>query len=318
VDNLPAQRRKLTHSKELPMSWKVYMREYKDYLRVERGVSQHTFEGYLRDVARYQWFMETEKGIADVARIQLKDMRDFLSFLVHDAFLNERSLARNIAAMRSFHKFLVQEDHVDEDPTELIDIPKFAQKLPVFLTVEEVDAVYAAIDMNSDLGVRNRAMLELLYACGLRVTELVELEQSKVFMKEGFIQVFGKGSKERLVPLGNSAKHYLQLYLEAVRPKHAGVKGHEDILFLNRRGKKLTRNMVFIIVKALVAAANIQKNVSPHTFRHSFATHLIEGGADLKAVQEMLGHESITTTEIYLHLDRDYLKEVHRTFHPRG
>jgi integrase/recombinase XerD len=300
------------------MSWKVYMREYKDYLRIERGVSAHTSTGYLHDTERYQWFMENEKGITDLARIQLKDIREFLNFLVYDAFLNERSLARNIAAVRSFHKFLVQEDHVDEDPSELIDTPKFAQKLPVFLTVVEVEAIFGAIDMGTSLGLRNRAMLELLYACGLRVTELVDLEQSKVHMDEGFIQVFGKGSKERLVPLGSSAKRYIQLYLSDSRCHVIPRKGHEDVLFLNRRGQRLTRNMVFMIVKELADAANIQKNVSPHTFRHSFATHMIEGGADLKAVQEMLGHESITTTEIYLHLDRDYLKEVHRTFHPRG
>jgi integrase/recombinase XerD len=172
--------------------------------------------------------------------------------------------------------------------------------------------------MGSSLGLRNRAMLELLYACGLRVTELVELEKAKLYMDDGFVRVFGKGSKERLVPLGGSAKKYIELYQSDLRNHIVPKKGHEDILFLNRRGQRLTRNMIFMIVKDLVAAAGINKNVSPHTFRHSFATHLIEGGADLRAVQEMLGHESITTTEIYLHLDRDYLKEVHRTFHPRG
>lgn len=300
------------------MSWKVYLKEYKDYLRIEKGASGHTSAGYVHDTERYRWFMETEKGITDIDAIKLKDVRDFLNFLVHDAFLNERSLARNIASVRSFHKFLVQEDHCDTDPTELIESPHFAQKLPVYLTVEEVDEVFKAIDMGSSLGLRNRAMLELLYACGLRVTELVELEKSKLYMDEGFVRVFGKGSKERLVPLGESAKHFINLYQADTRNHIAPQKGHEDILFLNRRGQRLTRNMVFIIVKDLTAVAGINKNVSPHTFRHSFATHLIEGGADLRAVQEMLGHESITTTEIYLHLDRDYLKEVHRTFHPRG
>ncbi|MFM2375327.1 MAG: site-specific tyrosine recombinase XerD [Bacteroidota bacterium] len=300
------------------MSWKAYLREYKDYLRIEKGAATNTAVGYMHDTERYRWFMETQKGITDVSRIQLKEIREFLHFLVYDAFLNERSLARNIAAVRSFHKFLVQENHCDQDPTELIESPRFAQKLPVYLTVEEVDAVFGAIDMGSSLGLRNRAMLELLYACGLRVSELVNLEKSKLYMEEGFVRVFGKGSKERLVPMGGSAKEYIQLYLEDSRNHVAPQKGHEDILFLNRRGKRLTRNMVFIIVKDLTTAAGVNKNVSPHTFRHSFATHLIEGGADLRAVQEMLGHESITTTEIYLHLDRDYLKEVHRTFHPRG
>lgn len=302
------------------MSWKVYLKEYKDFLRIEKGASGNTSEGYLHNVERYKWFMESQKGIADINRVQLKDLRDFLAFLVNDAFLNERSLARNIAAVRSFHKFLLQEDHIDEDATELLDIPKFAQKLPIFLTLDEVDRIFAACDLGdaTGLGLRNRAILELLYAAGLRVSELVNLEKSMVYMDEGFVRVFGKGSKERLVPLGSSAKYYIQLHLGDVRNHVTPKKGHEDILFLNRRGKRLTREMIFLIVKEMAEAAGIHKNVSPHTFRHSFATHLIEGGADLRAVQEMLGHESITTTEIYLHLDRDYLKEVHRTFHPRG
>jgi integrase/recombinase XerD len=299
------------------MSWKVYLREHKDYLRIEKGAAGNTTEGYLHDVERYHQYMENQ-GYADVNKIGLAQIREFLNFLVHDAFLNERSLARNIASIRSFHKFLLQEDHVDEDPTELIDIPKFAQKLPVFLTVAEVDRVFQATDMSTSLGLRNRAMLELLYASGLRVSELVNLEKSHLYMDEGFVRVFGKGSKERLVPLGESAIQYIKLHQEDSRNHVTPTKGHEDILFLNRRGQRLTRNMVFIIVKDLAKNAGITKNISPHTFRHSFATHLIEGGADLRAVQEMLGHESITTTEIYLHLDRDYLKEVHRTFHPRG
>jgi integrase/recombinase XerD len=300
------------------MSWKVYLREYKDYLRIEKGAAGNTSEGYLHDVARYHSYMETTQGILDVNRITLDHLHDFLEFLVHDAFLNERSLARNIASIRSFHKFLVLEDHCDQDPTELLDLPKFAQKLPVFFTVAEIESMFEAISTADELGVRNRAILELLYASGLRVSELVNLEKSMVYMDEGFVRVFGKGSKERLVPLGGSAKHWIKLYLSTMGNHMPAQKGHEDILFLNRRGKRLTRNMIFLIVKDVAEAAGIHKNVSPHTFRHSFATHLIEGGADLRAVQEMLGHESITTTEIYLHLDRDYLKEVHRTFHPRG
>lgn len=300
------------------MSWKIYIREFKDYLRIEKGASGNTSHGYLHDVGRYQWFMDSQKGIVDVNKIKLPDVQAFLHFLVYDSFLNERSLARNIASIRAFHKFLLQEDHTDHDPTELIDTPKFAQKLPIFLTVVEVDRIFEAIETGSSLGMRNRAMLELLYACGLRVSELVNLEMSMLYMDEGFIRVFGKGNKERLVPLGGSAKRCIEIYLQDLRHHVVPQKGHEDILFLNRRGKRLTRNMVFIIVKELAEAAGINKNISPHTFRHSFATHLIEGGADLRAVQEMLGHESITTTEIYLHLDRDYLKEVHKTFHPRG
>ncbi|MEM7041158.1 MAG: tyrosine-type recombinase/integrase, partial [Bacteroidota bacterium] len=218
---------------------------------------------------------------------------------------------------RSFHTFLVQEDYTDEDPTELLDLPKLSRKLPIYLTVHEVEKIFDVVPMSTKLGVRNRAIVELLYSCGLRVSELVNLEQQMLYLDEGFVRVFGKGSKERLVPLGSSAKQYILLYKEHARNHMTPRRGDEDILFLNRRGARLTRNMIFIIVKQLVADAGIEKNVSPHTFRHSFATHLIEGGADLRAVQEMLGHESITTTEIYLHLDRDYLKEVHRTFHPR-
>ena len=300
------------------MSWKIYIREFKDFMRIEKGASKHTSSGYLHDVGRYQWFMEEQQGIKDPGKIQMSNVQDFLHFLVYDSYLNERSLARNIASIRAFHKFLLQEDHTDNDPTELIDSPKFAQKLPVFLTVHEVDLMFDAVDTSTTLGMRNRAILELMYACGMRVSEIVNLEMSMLYMDEGFVRVFGKGSKERLVPMGKSAKRCIEIYLQDSRNHITPEKGHEDILFLNRRGKRLTRNMIFIIVKDLAEAIGSAKNISPHTFRHSFATHLIEGGADLRAVQEMLGHESITTTEIYLHLDRDYLKEVHRTFHPRG
>ena len=232
--------------------------------------------------------------------------------------MNERSLARNISSIRSFHRFIVEEDYSETDPSELLDAPKLRRKLPSVLTLPEIDSIFSCIDMSKDLGIRNRAMLELLYSSGLRVSELVNLELPRLHPEEGFLQVIGKGSKERLVPLGSSALKFVEMYLDHVRNKITPVKGSEDFVFLNRRGKGLTRNMIFIIIKDLVRQAGIDKKVSPHTFRHSFATHLIEGGADLRAVQEMLGHESITTTEIYLHLDREYLKEVHRTFHPRN
>jgi integrase/recombinase XerD len=300
------------------MSWKVHLRDYKDFLRIEKGAAGNTSEGYLHDVERYHQFMEGQKGILDGCRIQPEDVREFMTDLVHNKFLNERSLARNIAAIRSFHKFLVQEDACNDDPTELIETPRFAQKLPVFLTIHEVDLMFNATDTMDKYGLRNRAIMEMLYACGLRVSELVNLEKSQFFLEEGFLRVFGKGSKERLVPLGSSARRCMEDYEAGWRNHITPKKGEEDILFLNRRGHRLTREMIFLIVKDIAKAAGINKNVSPHTFRHSFATHLIEGGADLRAVQEMLGHESITTTEIYLHLDRDYLKEVHRTFHPRG
>jgi integrase/recombinase XerD len=293
------------------------MREYKDYLTVERGLSANTCENYLRDTERYRWFMEDQKAITRPLNVTTDQVRDFVHFLVYDAFLNEHSLSRNISSIRSLHGFLVHEDYTDQDPTELLDTPRLTRKLPVYLTVEEIDLIFARIDMRENLGLRNRAMLETMYSCGLRVSEAVNLTQSMMYLDEGFIRVMGKGSKERLIPIGTSAMHYIDMYKTYARNHASPKKGEEDIMFLNRRGSRLTRNMVFIIIKDLVALAGINKTVSPHTFRHSFATHLIEGGADLRAVQEMLGHESITTTEIYLHLDRDYLKEVHRTFHPR-
>ncbi len=301
------------------MKWKSSIREYKHWLKVERGLSGNTFTSYIHDLERYQWFMEEVLQIDNPLKVETGHIREFIQFLVTDAFLNENSLTRNISSLRSFHRFLLQEDYCEKDPTELLDTPKLVRKLPVYLTVPEIDALFEAIDLSTPHGTRNRAMLELLYSSGLRVSELINLELSMLYMDEGFVRVFGKGSKERLVPLGDSAKKHILYYLEY---RHGLVqkvqKGEEDVLFLNRRGKRLTRVYVFMLIKDLVKAAGIQKTVSPHTFRHSFATHLLEGGADLRAVQEMLGHASITTTEIYLHLDREYLREVHQTFHPRA
>lgn len=301
------------------MKWKAAIREYKHWLKVERGLSGNTYTSYIHDLERYQWFMENMLKITDPLKVETGHIREFIQFLVTDAFLNENSLTRNISSLRSFHRFLLQEDYCDKDPTELLDTPKLVRKLPVYLTVPEIDALFAAIDLSTPHGTRNRAMLELLYSSGLRVSELVNLELSMLYMDEGFVRVFGKGSKERLVPLGDSAKKHILHYLEYRHGVSQKVqKGEEDVLFLNRRGKRLTRVYVFMLIKDLVKEAGIQKVVSPHTFRHSFATHLLEGGADLRAVQEMLGHASITTTEIYLHLDREYLREVHQTFHPRA
>lgn len=299
------------------MKWKPLIREFRNFLKIEQGLSDNTFDAYMRDIQRYRDWFEREKQKVTPIRITTAEIREFIHFLVEECFLNERSVARNISSLRSFHGFLVQEDYTADDPTDLLDTPRLARKLPVVLTVPEVDRIFGALDMSLDLGIRNRAMLELLYSSGLRVSELVNLEMQNMYLEEGFVRVFGKGSKERLVPMGDSARKFIEMYLEHVRGKATPKSGEEDILFLNRRGKRLTRNMVFMILKDLVNKAGIDKKVSPHTFRHSFATHLIEGGADLRAVQEMLGHESITTTEIYLHLDRDYLKEVHKTFHPR-
>lgn len=301
------------------MKWKPTIREYKHWLKVEKGLSLNTFSSYVHDLDRYQWFMEEQLKLLNPLKVETNDIREFIQFLVTDAFLNENSLTRNISSLRSFHRFLLQEDYCDKDPTELLDTPKLIRKLPVYLSVTEIDSLFAAIDMSTPHGTRNRAMLELLYSSGLRVSELVNLELSMLYMDEGFVRVFGKGSKERLVPLGKSAKKHIVQYLEYRHGLSQKVqKGEEDVLFLNRRGKRLTRVYVFMVIKELVKEAGIAKTVSPHTFRHSFATHLLEGGADLRAVQEMLGHASITTTEIYLHLDRDYLRQVHKEFHPRG
>lgn len=297
------------------MNWTLAEKEYRRWLRVERGLSENTFEGYLHDLARFRdW---AQAAAAGPAQVDTALIRRFVQYLAKDCLLGARSVARNISSLRSFFGFLLQENHLQDDPTELLDLPKLARKLPEVLSVEEIDRIFAAIDHTQPTGHRNRAMLELLYSSGLRVSELVNLGQSSIYFDEGFLRVFGKGSKERLVPLGSSAATQIQHYLQDRR--HAPAqRGEEDILFLNRRGKRLTRNMVFLILKDLVHKAGISTHVSPHTFRHSFATHMIEGGADLRAVQEMLGHESITTTEIYLHLDREYLREVHKTFHPRG
>lgn len=299
------------------MNWKITLKEYLGFLRIEKGLAENSVKAYMHDLNRYRDYAEGQLKAKSPLALKTEQIRSFLHKLVEDHFLNERSLARNIASLRSFHGFLVTEDYTDFDPTELIDAPKLARKIPTVLDLHEIDTIFSMIDMSDPLGIRNRAMLEMLYSSGLRVSELVGLELSKIYRAEGFVKVFGKGSKERLVPIGSEAMKFIDQYTSYVRSQVKPKEGSEDILFLNRRGAGLTRNMVFIIIKNLVKEAGLNKNVSPHTFRHSFATHLIEGGADLRAVQEMLGHESITTTEIYLHIDRDYLKQVHKEFHPR-
>lgn len=297
-------------------SWPV-LKDYRDYIRIEKGLADHTREAYLSDLDRYQSWMIQEKSALNPEQIATETLREYLIFLAEECYLGPRSRARALSAIRSFHRFLVLENANAHDPTELVDSPKLSRKLPVVLTVEEIDSLLGALDMSDPAGIRNRAMLETLYGSGLRVSELVSLPVSALYLDEEFIRVMGKGSKERLVPLGSSSIGFIRQYLEYVRPSIPVQKGQEDILFLNRRGKGLSRVYVFTLIKDLCAKAGIQAVVSPHTFRHSFATHLVEGGADLRAVQEMLGHASITTTEIYTHLDRDYLKEVHTTFHPR-
>lgn len=299
------------------MTWHEALKEYQLYLQIERGIATSTLEAYLRDLERYASHMEAvmEKGGPET--ITRDDLLEFLQYLAEECFLGNRSLARNISAIRSFHSFLLADEFMEHDPSELLELPNFAKKLPTVLSVAEVESLIEAVDMDNPQGLRNRAMIEVLYAGGLRVSELINLALSRLYLEEGFVKILGKGRKERLVPIGQPATEAIRQYVREVRINQAVAAGNEDFLFLNRRGKGLSRVMVFHIVKALVQKADIQKKVSPHTFRHSFATHLIEGGADLRAVQDMLGHESITTTEIYLHMDREYLREVHALYHPR-
>jgi integrase/recombinase XerD len=299
------------------MLWPDAIKEYHLYLTIERGIAPNSQEAYMRDLERYQFFAERILEIDSPGKITLDDLRAFLNYLVQECFLSERSVARNISTIRSFHGFLLADEFVEKDPSQLLELPRFGQKLPVVLSLPELEAMFQSVDLSKKSGLRDRALLEVLYSSGLRVSELVGLELSRVYFEDEFLKIRGKGRKERLVPIGKPALDLLKKYLEEVRSHQKIKKGSEDAVFLNRNGGKLSRISVFNIVKEAAFHAKITKNVSPHTFRHSFATHLIEGGADLRAVQEMLGHESITTTEIYLHVDREYLREVHALFHPR-
>lgn len=299
------------------MTWDIYKKQFKAYLKLERSLSDNSIEAYLRDVDKLQNYAELFLDNKGAKAIDLDDVQGFLTYL-YELNLAAYSQARILSGIKAFYKFLIIEDEIDADPTELIEGPKLGKKLPDTLSVAEIDEIFAQVDMSTPEGARNRAMLETLYSSGLRVSELVNLNLSNLMMELGFMRVTGKGNKERLVPVGGQALKFIKSYLEDIRVHVNIQKGEEDMLFLNRRGKRLTRNMIFMVIKELVAKAGITKDISPHTFRHSFATHLIEGGADLRAVQEMLGHESITTTEIYTHLDRDYLRQVITEFHPRS
>jgi integrase/recombinase XerD len=249
-------------------------------------------------------------------KVELRHLQDFLKWIT-ELGMTARTQARVISGLKGFYKYLLLESLITKDPTEMLESPKIGRKLPATMSVEEIDLLLNAIDLSKPGGERNRAMLEIIYGCGLRVSELVNLKISSIFFSEGFLRITGKGDKERLVPLGSVAQKRLKIYLDTVRPHIAVVKGNEDVVFLNLRGRKLTRVSVFNLIKELVKKTGLKKNISPHTFRHSFATHLVEGGADLRAVQEMLGHESITTTEIYTHLDREYLRSTILQYHPR-
>jgi integrase/recombinase XerD len=299
------------------MGWELYVKQFKNYLKLERSLAQNSIDAYLHDVRLFAQFMEIKGLSLSPEEVKPKHIHDFLEY-VNELGLAAHSQARIISGLKAYFRFLLNEGDIQKDPMVLIESPKLGRKLPDTLDYNEIEQLLAAIDLSTPEGMRNRTILETLYGSGLRVSELVGLKRENVFLDVDFLRVLGKGSKERLVPLGSDSKKYLTMYMNEVRV-HIPIKpGNEAFVFLNRRGSKLSRVMVFMVIKDLAAKIGLKKKISPHTFRHSFATHLIEGGADLRAVQEMLGHESITTTEIYTHLDRDYLRQVITQYHPRS
>nr|WP_199001361.1 site-specific tyrosine recombinase XerD [Flavobacterium sp. ASV13] len=297
------------------MNWNRYIKDYQSYLRIERGLSKNTIENYSFDIERLCLFLEINQIEVSPLKITDETVQQFIYAVSKE--VNPRSQARIISGLKSFFNYLVFEDYRLDNPLELIETPKTGRKLPDTLSVKEIDSLIAAIDLSSNEGERNRAMLETLYGCGLRVSELVSLKISDLFFEEGFVKITGKGNKERFVPIGKLTQKFIQIYQKEIRTHLNIKKGFEDTLFLNRRGGQLTRAMIFTIIKDLAVKVSLNKTISPHTLRHSFATHLLENGADLRSIQLMLGHESITTTEIYVHLDRSFLKEVMHSFHPR-
>ncbi|MFN4234675.1 MAG: site-specific tyrosine recombinase XerD [Bacteroidia bacterium] len=299
------------------MIWQNLIKGFTIYLKLERSLSANTIDAYIHDVTKLYEYLEEHNNIKHPDKVTYEDLKDFIKW-IHDKNLSAFSQARIISGIKAFFNYLLLENIISNDVSELLEGPKLQCKLPDTLSVQEIDKLIAAIDLSKAEGERNRAMLETLYGCGLRVSELINLKLSSIYKEEGFINVFGKGDKQRLVPISKTALKYIDIYVNECRNKLTIAKGHEDFIFLNRRGKQLTRVMVFTIIKQLAQKAGIKKNISPHTFRHSFATHLVMGGADLRAVQEMLGHESITTTEIYTHLDRSYLRDNILKFHPRA
>ncbi len=297
------------------MSWEKEINAFGYYLKIERSLSENSLLAYRQDVQKLAVFMEENFPECQPETTELYHLRHFVNKLAGEN-ISEFSQARIISGIKAFYKYLLYEDKVTDSPAILIEAPKLTRTLPDTLSYHEIESILEAVPLGQPGGHRNRAMLEMLYGSGLRVSELIQLKKGHYFEDIGFLRVLGKGNKERLVPVGKSAAKYLRIYLEEVRTQGPIAKGHEEYLFLNNRGKKLSRVMVFLMIKKMAASAGIAKKVSPHTFRHSFATHLVEGGADLRAVQEMLGHESITTTEIYTHLDRDYLRQVLNEFLP--
>ena len=295
--------------------WDSHKKGYKAWLQLEKSLSDHSVSAYLSDLEKLtQYFQSAELKISP-REVRLKHLQKFTAFL-NDLGMSATSQARIISGIRSFFDYCVAENIVENDPTLLLEAPKTRRKLPDTLSVDEVEQIISTIDLSTPEGTRNKAILETMYSCGLRVSELVNLKISQFYPDLGFIRVTGKGDKERLIPIGNTAVKHVKIYLKTVRSHIDIAGGQEDFLFLNRRGSKLSRVMIFLVLKDLAKKAGISKVISPHTLRHSFATHLVEGGADLRAVQEMLGHESITTTEIYTHLDRDYLRATLQQFHP--
>tara|TARA_R110002049_G_scaffold85790_5_gene218162 strand:- start:3044 stop:3943 length:900 start_codon:yes stop_codon:yes gene_type:complete len=299
------------------MNWTSDINGFKAYMKLERSLSANSVEAYLSDVDKLILFLEQADLLINPTQVTDEHIIDFINW-INDIGLGARSQARIVSGLKAFFGYLVLESRILQDPTELISSPRIGRKLPEVLSIQEINDMIDAIDLSKPEGERNRAIIETLYSCGLRVSELVNLKKSHLLKEEGFLRVTGKGDKERLVPIGGVALKYIRFYEEATRNHATAKKADQDILFLNRRGARLTRVMIFTIVKQLAKAAGISKTVSPHTFRHSFATHLIDGGADLRAVQDMLGHESITTTEIYTHLDVSYLKDTITQFHPRA
>ena len=295
--------------------WEAYKKGYKAYLRLEKSLSDHSVEAYLHDVTKLTQYLQVVNQEKNPASLTLKDLQAFVKW-IGELGMGDTTQARIISGIRSFYKYLLTEQLITIDPSTLLEAPKTRRKLPDTLSFEEIETLIGAIDLSSPEGTRNKAILETMYSCGLRVSELVGLKISCLYLDIGFIRVIGKGDKERLVPIGTDAIKCIKIYKDTVRSHQAVSEKNQDILFLNRRGNALSRVMIFYIIKSLALTAGITKVISPHTFRHSFATHLVEGGADLRAVQEMLGHESITTTEIYTHLNRDFLRDTLQQFHP--
>jgi integrase/recombinase XerD len=299
------------------MKWEDSIKGFEAYLRLEKGLSQNSINAYINDITKLLEFLKNNFNGLQPHKVKLNHLKNFVEWL-NEKGVSPRTQARTISGIKSYYKYLLIEEKIISDPTSLLESPKIGRKLPDVLSIIEIDALIDAIDTEKPEGQRNKAILETLYSCGLRVSELVSLKISNLFFEEGYVKIEGKAKKERLVPISNRAIVEINKYLEGYRKSLKIVPGAADILFLNRRGQKLSRVMIFTIIKNLAAKLNLEKKISPHTFRHSFATHLIDGGADLRAVQEMLGHESILTTEIYTHLDREFLKDTINQFHPRS